>query len=96
MKKPTEAELLFMLSEAELEYKEAQRKMDVAKKLYTYAETQLINTKLSLERVQENIRVYHATTYVKEHGAREKEIKTFQQDHPEVCDMAKQRDKDRP
>ena len=84
------------LSEAEKDYVEARRKMAVAKKLYTHAETQMINTKLHMERVQEAIRVYHNITYKKEHGAREKEIKAFQEKFPDLCAMAAQRDRDRP
>ena len=94
--KQTEQELMAKLADAELEYKEAQRQMDKVKKLYTEAETQLINTKLTLERVQESIRVYHATHYVKENGFREKEIRAFQETNPEDCAFAEDRDRNKP
>lgn len=92
----TEEELMLQLSEAKRDHTEAQYLLATAKKLWTEAETKMINSKLHMERVQEAIRVYHNTTYKKEHGAREKEIKAFREKFPDLCAMAKQRDKDRP
>jgi hypothetical protein len=96
MPRITEEELMTQLSEAERDYAEGKRLLSAAKKMWTEAETKMINSKLHMERVQEAIRVYHNTTYKKDHGAREKEIKAFQEKFPDLCAMAKQRDKDRP
>lgn len=87
---------MLQLAEAKRDHTEAQYLLATAKKLWTEAETKMINSKLHMERVQEAIRVYHNTTYRKEHGAREKEIKAFREKYPDLCAMAKQRDKDRP
>lgn len=92
----TEEQLILQLSEAERDYAEAKRLLATAKKLWTEAETKMINGKLHKERVQEAIRVFHATTYKKEHGSREKEIKAFREKYPDLCEMAAQRDRDRP
>jgi hypothetical protein len=54
----TEQELLDQLAEAELNWNEAKRKLAVAKKLWTHAETLCIDSKLQKERVEEALRVF--------------------------------------
>lgn len=92
----TEQEILNQIQEAEQEKNYAKLALRNAKKLLQEADTLLFESTLKLERLREALRVYHNITYRKEHGAREKEIAAFRAKFPDLCEMAKQRDKDRP
>jgi len=56
----TEQEILVLLEEAELDWKDAKRKLTYAKKLCLDTETKCIDAKLHKERLEEKLRVIRA------------------------------------
>ncbi len=91
----TEQELLDKLREAEKGYAESKRKLSETKKRWTDAETELVNSKLHMERVKEELRVHRNTTVRHEPSRRDQEIEEFRQNNPEVVEFARLRDEER-
>lgn len=91
----TEQELLDKLREAEKEYAESKRKLAEAKKRWTDAETDLINSKLHMDRVKEELRVHRNTVPRHEPSRRDLEIEEFRKNNPEVVEFARLRDEER-
>lgn len=91
----TDEELLKQLDNADYEYQDAKRKLARLKKECIDAETILINCKLHKDRVVEALRVHMATTPRPEKSLQDLEIERFREMYPDICAMAKQRDKDR-
>lgn len=92
----SEQELIDQLTEAEKELAQAQNRLASAKKIWTEAETKLIDAKIHLERVKEALRAYRACTPKYEPSLRDESIEQFRKDHPELVEMAKQRDLNKP
>ena len=94
----TEQEILERLAVAQREYEYARQRLIGAKKTVVVAETESINHKIHMEKIEEELRVHRATTMSAhpEIESRVLEIDQFRQDNPEVCAMAKQRDLDKP
>ncbi len=88
----SEQELVDQLNDAEKELAQAQSKLASAKKVWTEAETKLIEAKIHLERVKEALRAFRARTPKHEPTLRDETIEQFRKDHPELVEMAKQRD----
>jgi hypothetical protein len=57
-------------------------------------ESRLIEAKIRKERLQESLRQMRAHTNTHQLTDREKEITAFKLRHPELCQMAEDRDKD--
>ncbi len=91
----SEQELVEQLKEAEKELAQAQSKLASAKKVWTEAETKLIDAKIHLERVKEALRALRARTPKYEPSPRDEAIEQFRKDFPELVEMAKQRDLDK-
>jgi|SRR5579885_1576306 len=91
----TEEEILKALQEAEKEYANAKRVLAEAKKKWTDAETKLIHAKLHKERLQEELRINRNTvpTANPVPDLREQDIERFRNEHKELCEWAKERDR---
>ena len=94
---PTEEELLQQLAEAEKEYEQAKKALARAKRLILSAETEVINRKIQLEKIQETVRVFKCTSPSNpEITLHQQEIIRFREDHPELVEFAKERDRNKP
>lgn len=87
-----EVDLLDQIKKAETEHQHAKSKLAKAKRDLTNAETDLINTKLHVARLREQLRVYRNTTPRNDLSARDLEIQKFREEYPELCEWARQRD----
>jgi hypothetical protein len=85
--------ILDEIAEAEQAYQDAKKKLSDAKKVWTQAETAVIETKINLDRFKEKLRVYRSVTpnYVVVE-AREREIEEFRLRHPKLVEEARERD----
>jgi hypothetical protein len=91
----TEQELLQQLAEAKKEYERLVRVQAAAKKRLMETETVLIEAKLHKERAEEALEKYRLTVPKYDPSQRDLEVEKFQQDHPELCEWAKQRDQNK-
>lgn len=88
-----EQNILEEIATAEQAYQDAKKKLADAKKIWTAAETTVIETKISLDRFKEKLRQYRSITpnYVVVE-AREREIEEFRHNHPDLVQEALERD----
>ena len=93
--KMNEQELAAQLQETEKELHQAKLVLAEAKRRCTDAETQVIDLKIHRDRIKEKLRVCCARTPQPEDVRRDEVIEQFRKDHPELVEMAKQRDLDR-
>ena len=91
----SEQDILKKMAEAEKELDNTKRLLAEAKRRWTDAETGVIEAKLHLDRVKEELRVHHLVTPKHEPTYDEKEIERFRQAYPEICQLAKDRDRKR-
>ena len=91
----TEAELLETLRQQERAYMEAQKKLAQAKKVWTEAETRVVETKLTVDRTREELRVLRNTTPNYTPTLRELEIEGFRERNPETVEYARERDEEK-
>lgn len=88
----TEQEIINRLADAEREVVDAKKALAEAKRRWTDAETDLISAKIARDRIKEELRVHRKTTPRYEPSLRDLDIKRFQEDHPELCKWARERD----
>jgi hypothetical protein len=91
----TEEDILLQLSEAEEDYQRASRLHVKAKKAVVDAETIVIEAKLRFEKFVEALRIFRNSHVQPEVILRDQEIEKFRQDHPELVELAKERDRNR-
>jgi hypothetical protein len=91
----TEQEYLDQIAQAEQDWYLAKRDLAEAKKVWVSAETQVIDCKIALDRIKEDLRVYRSITPTLNLELREQEIEKFRKNHPELCQWADQRDKNK-
>lgn len=91
----TEDQILKQLSGAHNGYQEAQHALAKLKKELDHAESQLIATKLNVERLTEQLRMIRNRTPKPDTSERTTEIKQFRQDNAELCATVKERDRDK-
>ena len=87
-----EQELVSALTQAEREYKLAKDKLAQAKKVWTAAETVVIESKLVRDRAQDALRAYRAITPDHILDEQEREIVEYRERCPEMVQFAKERD----
>ena len=88
----TEQELLNKIKEIEQEYSLAKKRLADAKKKWLDEETNLINNKITLDKLKESLRILRNSTPSLELESREREIERFRKAHPELCQFALERD----
>jgi hypothetical protein len=91
----SEEEILLLLSEAEEDYQRSAKLHAKAKMAVMNAETLVIEAKLRMERLQEDLRVHRKTHVQPEIILRDQEIEKFRQTYPELVELAKERDRNK-
>lgn len=84
--------LMDELAKADAEHLEAKRKLAVAKRLCTHAETQVIETALNKERMAEKLRAFRARSMNRPLTLLQMEIEKFREDYPDLVEFARLRD----
>jgi hypothetical protein len=87
-----EKDLISQIEILEKDLKLARATLAAAKKQWIDAETDLINKKIQLERAQESLRIFRATSPIQEKTMRDSIIDEFRDNYPELVAMAKKRD----
>ena len=89
----SDQEILKEIAQAEQAHTDALKKLTAAKKVWVAAETIVIDTKITLDRAKEKLRVYRNITpnYVVVEQ-REQEIAEFRVRYPELVEEARERD----
>lgn len=87
-----EQDYLAAIEGAEKRYLEAQKNLAKAKRAWTEAETLVINTRLQMEKLREQLRVFKLSDPNVPIELREQEIERFREANPDLVEWAKQRD----
>jgi hypothetical protein len=87
-----EQDLLGQIAEAGQTYQDAKKKLAEAKKKWVKIESLVIETKITLERLQEQLVEYRNTTPTYLPDAREREIQGFRDRLPHLLEKIKDED----
>jgi hypothetical protein len=88
----TADELLQQIQDATQVRNLAKAKIDSLKKQILYAESDLIEANLIIEKATEDFQRYHDATVHADFSAKALEIMDFQNRFPQLCEMARLRD----
>lgn len=81
-----------LISELELDKRIAKRRLAETRRAVTEAETKLIDISIAYDRAKEELRVFIATSPIREKTLHDLEIDKFREDNPEIVEFARKRD----